>query len=43
MVERLECRTCIPEVAGSIPALTTYLELFLGNPEFNSPASLANS
>ena len=36
-------RTLNPEVAGSNPALTTKLGLFLGRPLFNSPVPLVNS
>ena len=43
MAEWLGCRTWNPKVAGSSPALTTKLELFLGRPWFNSSVMLVNS
>ena len=39
----LGCWTLNPEVAGSSPAQTTYLELFLGGPEINSSATFVIS
>ena len=43
VAEWLGRRTWNPEVAGSSPALTTKLELFLGGPQFNSSVILVNS
>ena len=43
MTEWLGRRTWNPEVAGSSPALTTKLELFLGGPQFNSSVMFVNS
>ena len=42
VAEWLGRRTWNPEVAGSSPALTTKLELFLGGPQFNSSVMLVN-
>ena len=43
MAEWLGRGTLNPEVAGSSPALTTNLELFLGGPQFNFSVMLVNS
>ena len=43
MAKWLGRQTLNPEVACSSPALTTYLELFLGRPQFNSSATFVNS
>ena len=43
VAEWLGRRTWNPEVAGSSPALTTKLELFLGGPQFNSSVMFVNS
>ena len=43
MAKWLGRRTLNPEVAGSSPALTTKLELFLGGPQFNSSVMFVNS